>query len=51
MAAIHYAATITHVAKMLGEDEAVSEDISSKMDPEDGSSPEHWRWTGHHGIE
>lgn len=36
MAAPSYVFTIARVAKMLGEDEALLEDIASDMDPEDG---------------
>ena len=36
MAAPSYVFTIARVARMLGEDEALLEDIASDMDPEDG---------------
>lgn len=36
MAAPSYVYTIARVAKMLGEDEALLEDIAADMDPEDG---------------
>ena len=36
MAAPSYVFTIARVARMLGEDEALLEDIASHMDPEDG---------------
>ena len=36
MAAPSYVYTIARVARMLGEDEALLEDIASDMDPEDG---------------
>ncbi len=36
MAAPSYVFTIARVARMLGEDEALLEDIASNMDPEDG---------------
>jgi len=36
VAAPSYVFTIARVARMLGEDEALLEDIASDMDPEDG---------------
>ena len=36
MAATRYIYTIARVARMLGEDEALLEDIAADMDPEDG---------------
>ena len=36
MAATRYIYTIAPVARMLGEDEALLEDIAADMDPEDG---------------
>ena len=36
MAAPSYVFTIARVARMLGEDEALLEDIAADMDPEDG---------------
>jgi len=36
VAAPSYVFTIARVARMLGEDEALLEDIASNMDPEDG---------------
>ena len=36
MAAPSYVFTIARVARMLGEDEALLEDLASDMDPEDG---------------
>ena len=36
MAAPSYVFTIARVARMLGEDEALLEDIASDMEPEDG---------------
>jgi hypothetical protein len=36
MAATRYVYTIARVARMLGEDEALLEDIAADMDPEDG---------------
>ncbi len=48
MAAIPYVFTITHVAKMLGEDENWLHEISNAMDPEEGCL---WAFGGgEHGV-
>lgn len=48
MAAIPYVFTISHVAKMLGEDEGWLHEISTAMDPEEGCL---WVFgIGEHGV-
>lgn len=48
MAAIPYVFTISHVAKMLGEDEGWLHEISTAMDPEEGCL---WVFSiGEHGV-
>ena len=48
MAAIPYVFTISHVAKLLGEDEGWLHEISTAMDPEEGCL---WVFgVGEHGV-